>query len=118
MSLGMPETAMNKNEIAIALHLTEIFEEEQKMEMDHSKIASGKVREIYKAGEDRLLIVTTDRISAFDVIMPTPVPEKGKMLNLLSVFWFDFTKNIMPNHLISTKLSDFPEPFCRQTDLA
>ena len=81
------------------------------------KIASGKVREIYEAGNDSLIIVTTDRISAFDVIMPTPVPDKGKMLNLLSVFWFDFTKNIVKNHLITTDYQQFPAPYCNMPEL-
>lgn len=75
------------------------------------KIASGKVREIYKVNDKELVIVTTDRVSAFDVIMPTPVPNKGKALNGISSFWFNFTKDIIPNHMISEKLSDMPEEF-------
>ncbi len=75
------------------------------------KIASGKVREIYKVSDDRLIIVTTDRISAFDVIMPTPVPGKGKALNGISSFWFNYTKDIIPNHMISENLKDMPEEF-------
>lgn len=75
------------------------------------KIASGKVREIYKVNDKELVIVTTDRVSAFDVIMPTPVPNKGKALNGISSFWFNFTKDIVPNHMISEKLSDMPEEF-------
>ncbi len=81
------------------------------------KIASGKVREIYDAGEDALIIVTTDRISAFDVILPTPVPEKGKLLNMLSLFWFDFTKDIVKNHLITTDVKKFPAPYCDMSEL-
>jgi len=84
---------------------------------DVKKIASGKVREIYDAGEDALLIVTTDRISAFDVILPTPVPDKGKMLNLLSVFWFDYTKDIVKNHMITTDYKKFPKPYCDMPEL-
>jgi phosphoribosylaminoimidazole-succinocarboxamide synthase len=68
----------------------------------------GKVRDIYDFG-DKLLIVATDRISAFDVVMPNPIPEKGKILTQLSKFWFDYTKGIIPNHLISTEVDDFPE---------
>src|SRR3972149_3406514 len=67
----------------------------------------GKVRDIYDFG-DRLLIVATDRISAFDVVMPNPIPDKGKILTQLSKFWFDLTKEIVPNHVISTRLKDFP----------
>ena len=72
---------------------------------------SGKVREVYDAGEDRLIILTTDRISAFDVIMPTPIPRKGIILNKLSKFWFDLTKDIAKTHVISTQVSDYPAKF-------
>ncbi len=72
----------------------------------------GKVRDIYDFG-DKLLIVTTDRISAFDVILPNPIPDKGKILNKLSRFWFDFVKDIIPNHMISTKIDDYP-PVCKK----
>ncbi len=68
----------------------------------------GKVRDIYDLG-DQLLIVATDRISAFDVVMPNPIPDKGRILTLLSKFWFDLTKEIVPNHLISTESEDYPE---------
>ncbi len=68
----------------------------------------GKVRDIYDLG-DRLLIVATDRISAFDVVMPNPIPDKGRVLTQLSKFWFDMTKEIIPNHIISTDVKDFPE---------
>ncbi len=68
----------------------------------------GKVRDIYDFG-DRLLIVATDRISAFDVVMQNPIPDKGKVLTQLSKFWFDFTKEIIPNHALSTDVRDFPE---------
>jgi phosphoribosylaminoimidazole-succinocarboxamide synthase len=71
----------------------------------------GKVRDIYDLG-NRLLIVATDRISAFDVVMPNPVPDKGRVLTQLSTFWFDLTKEIVPNHVISTEVKDFPEE-CR-----
>ena len=67
----------------------------------------GKVRDIYGFG-DRLLIVATDRISAFDVVMPNPIPDKGKILTQLSKFWFDHTREIIPNHIVSTRLKDFP----------
>jgi phosphoribosylaminoimidazole-succinocarboxamide synthase len=69
--------------------------------------ARGKVRDIYDLG-DRLMIVTTDRISAFDVVMPSLIPDKGRVLTQLSRFWFNETAPIVPNHLISTDLRDFP----------
>src|SRR5512139_4125832 len=68
----------------------------------------GKVRDIYDLG-DRLLIVATDRISAFDVVMPNPIPDKGRVLTQLSKFWFDLTKDIVPNHIISLDVKDFPQ---------
>lgn len=75
------------------------------------KIGSGKVREIYEIDDDKFLIVVTDRISAFDYILPSMVPEKGKVLNQISEFWFDYSKDILPNHVISTDIKDFPEEF-------
>jgi len=71
----------------------------------------GKVRDIYDLG-DRLLIIATDRISAFDVIMPAPVPDKGRVLTQLSKFWFDLTKEIVSNHVLSTEVRDYPQE-CR-----
>jgi len=68
----------------------------------------GKVRDIYDL-EDRLLIVATDRISAFDVVMPNPIPDKGRVLTQLSKFWFNLTQEIVPNHIISTEVDDFPK---------
>jgi phosphoribosylaminoimidazole-succinocarboxamide synthase len=67
----------------------------------------GKVRDIYDLG-NRLLIIATDRISAFDVVMPNPIPDKGRVLTQLSKFWFDLTKEIVSNHIISTEVEDFP----------
>ena len=67
----------------------------------------GKVRDIYDLG-DRLLLVATDRISAFDVILPTDIPDKGKILTALSVYWFGVMKDIVPHHLISTNVEEFP----------
>ena len=69
--------------------------------------ASGKVREMYGFG-DRLLMVASDRISAFDVVLPTPIPDKGRVLTGLSHFWFGRTEGIIPNHLITTELSAYP----------
>jgi len=72
--------------------------------------ARGKVRDIYDLG-DKLLIVATDRLSAFDVILPTPIPDKGRVLTQLSLFWFDLLKHVIPNHVLSA--TDFPSPFDR-----
>ena len=74
------------------------------------KVNSGKVREIFAVDSDKLLIVATDRISAFDVILPDAVPDKGKILTQMSAFWFERTSNIVKNHLISTDVDSFPEP--------
>ncbi|MDM8517902.1 phosphoribosylaminoimidazolesuccinocarboxamide synthase [Desulfobacterales bacterium HSG16] len=68
----------------------------------------GKVRDVYDLG-DSLLLVATDRLSAFDVVMPQPIPGKGKILNLISLFWFEATQDIVENHLISSDVEDFPE---------
>jgi len=70
--------------------------------------ARGKVRDIYNLG-DKLLIVATDRLSAFDVILPTPIPDKGRVLTQLSLFWFDLLKDAVPNHVLSA--TDFPARF-------
>ena len=70
--------------------------------------ARGKVRDLYAVGEDRLLIVATDRISAFDAVLATPIPDKGKVLNQLSAFWFGRTAGIVPNHLLSIDVGDYP----------
>jgi phosphoribosylaminoimidazole-succinocarboxamide synthase len=69
--------------------------------------ARGKVRDIYDLG-DHYLIVATDRLSAFDVVLPTPIPNKGKVLSQMSAFWFDFFKDSVPNHVVSTNTRDFP----------
>lgn len=71
------------------------------------KVAQGKVRDIYQVGE-HLLIVATDRLSAFDVVLPDGIPDKGRVLNLLSVFWFERFARLIPNHLISAKVDEFP----------
>jgi phosphoribosylaminoimidazole-succinocarboxamide synthase len=68
----------------------------------------GKVRDLYEI-EDKLLMVATDRISAFDVVMNEPIPDKGMVLTQLSLFWFDYLKEIIPNHLLSADVDDFPE---------
>ena len=75
------------------------------------KISSGKVREIYEVDDDKLLLVVSDRISAFDYILPAMIPNKGKVLNKISEFWFDYVKDVIPNHIISTNIKDFPAEF-------
>lgn len=77
----------------------------------------GKVRDVYKLSEDKLLIVATDRISCFDVILPTPIPDKGKILTKISLFWFSFLKELIDNHLVSAKLKDLPESLNKYKDI-
>jgi phosphoribosylaminoimidazole-succinocarboxamide synthase len=86
------------------------------VELDLPRIASGKVREMFDAGEN-ILMVATDRISVFDVVLPTPIPRKGAVLAGLSRFWFEKTAGIVPNHLVAWRLSDFP-PEIRSPDIA
>ena len=69
----------------------------------------GKVRDIYDLG-DSLLFVATDRISAFDVVMPNGIPGKGKVLSQMSLFWFDFLRDVVDNHLITANVEEYPEP--------
>jgi phosphoribosylaminoimidazole-succinocarboxamide synthase len=76
-------------------------------------VARGKVRDIYDL-DDKLLIVATDRLSAFDVILPTPIPDKGRVLTQLSLFWFHLLKDVIPNHVLSA--TDFPPPFDKFKD--
>lgn len=78
---------------------------------DLTLYARGKVRDIYDFG-DRLLLVATDRISAFDVVLPTGIPDKGRILTALSAFWFHVTADLVPNHLLATDVDAFPPP-CR-----
>ncbi len=75
----------------------------------------GKVRDIYDAGNDELLIITSDRLSAFDVILPTPIPGKGEVLTQISNFWFHYFRDLLPNHLSDTPLETIiPNPALRQ----
>jgi len=76
-------------------------------------LARGKVRDIYDLG-DRLLIVATDRLSAFDVVMPTPIPDKGRVLTQLSLFWFNLLRDVIPHHVLSA--TEFPAPFDKYID--
>ena len=72
-------------------------------------LRSGKVRDIYRAGPGRLLLVASDRVSTYDVIHPTPVPDKGRVLTGISVFWFEQLADVVGNHLVSTHVDDLPE---------
>jgi len=72
-------------------------------------VYSGKVRDIYDAGEGRLLMVTSDRLSAFDVVMAEPIPDKGRVLTAMSAFWFERFAGVVGSHLVSTSLDDLPE---------
>ena len=76
----------------------------------------GKVRDIYRVGDDRLLIVTTDRISAFDYILGSGIPDKGRVLTQISLFWFNFLAGVVPNHLITACVDEYPEPLRRYRD--
>ena len=76
----------------------------------------GKVRDVYDLGE-HLLLVATDRISAFDVIMPNGIPDKGKILTQMSLFWFDLTSDIVENHLVAHRVEDFPSQLQEYSDL-
>src|SRR3954471_10045997 len=78
---------------------------------------SGKVRDIYDAGEGRLLLVTSDRISAFDVVMAEPIPEKGRVLTAMSAFWFEQFADEVGSHLLSTDLANV-RAAARQPELA
>jgi phosphoribosylaminoimidazole-succinocarboxamide synthase len=86
------------------------------MNNEINSMFSGKVREIFDAGDKGIIIVTSDRISAFDVIMPTLIRGKGIILNMISEFWFNYTKDIVNNHIISTNVADFPEPYRNMTE--
>jgi phosphoribosylaminoimidazole-succinocarboxamide synthase len=70
---------------------------------------TGKVRDLYEVGHDRLLVVASDRVSVFDVVLPDPIPDKGRVLTGLSTFWFERTAHIWPNHLVSADPTDLPE---------
>jgi phosphoribosylaminoimidazole-succinocarboxamide synthase len=85
--------------------------------LDDLLVASGKVREIYDLGDDTLLLVASDRMSAFDVILPTPIPDKGRVLTGMTRFWLDRTSHIVANHMLGTAPSELPE-LARTPELA
>jgi phosphoribosylaminoimidazole-succinocarboxamide synthase len=80
--------------------------------------AQGKVRDIYEVGDDQLVLVATDRISAFDVVLPDPIPDKGRVLTGLSLFWFERTEDLVPNHVAGWRREELPEPFRADPSLA
>jgi phosphoribosylaminoimidazole-succinocarboxamide synthase len=83
---------------------------------DAMHVASGKVREIYALDDERLLLVASDRISTFDVVLPTPIPDKGRVLTGLSAFWFARTRHIVPNHLLQLR-ADGRSLECRKLEM-
>jgi phosphoribosylaminoimidazole-succinocarboxamide synthase len=85
--------------------------------LDHLLVASGKVREIYDLGDETLLLVASDRISAFDVILPTPIPDKGRVLTGMTRFWLERTGHIVANHMLGTAPDELPEA-ARSPELA
>src|SRR2546426_5654514 len=78
--------------------------------------ASGKVRDVYQLDNDHLLFVATDRISAFDYVLATGIPEKGRVLTQLSLFWFDFLKDVVKNHLVTANVDQYPAPLRKYAD--
>jgi phosphoribosylaminoimidazole-succinocarboxamide synthase len=78
--------------------------------------ASGKVRDVYEIDRDRLLFVATDRISAFDYVLATGIPHKGRVLSQISLFWFNFLSDIVPNHVITADVSKYPQPLQKYAD--
>ena len=78
--------------------------------------ASGKVRDVYEVDEDRLLFVASDRISAFDYVLATGIPHKGRILNQISLFWFDFLAGVVPNHLITAEVEKYPSKLQKYAD--
>src|SRR5712672_4106285 len=78
--------------------------------------ASGKVRDVYTLAEARLLFVATDRISAFDYVLATGIPHKGRVLTQISLFWFEFLKDIVPNHFVTADVSRYPTAIRNHAD--
>jgi len=78
--------------------------------------ASGKVRDVYSVGDQQLLFIATDRISAFDYILATGIPHKGRVLSQISLFWFDYLADIVPNHLITADVDQYPPPVRKYAD--
>lgn len=83
---------------------------------EYRLISQGKVRDIYEIDADTLMLVTTDRMSAFDVIMSRPVPYKGVVLNSITLFWMEKFRHIIPNHILESDVSRFPAPLAKYSD--
>ena len=84
---------------------------------DVTRLGAGKVRELFAVGEDLLLLVASDRISAFDVVMPTPIPDKGKVLTAMTAFWLDHLSDLVPTHLVSVDPAEFPAGLAAHADV-
>src|ERR687885_2729139 len=84
---------------------------------DLELVRRGKVRDVYEVDAEHLLIVATDRISAFDCILPTQIERKGEVLTQLSRFWFERLAHVTPNHLVTTEVAEMPEPLQRHEKL-
>ena len=80
------------------------------------KFADGKVRDVYDLG-DKLLVVATDRLSAFDVVLPNPIPNKGEVLTKMSIFWFDYLKDVVPNHFLTANIDEYPQELQKHADI-
>src|SRR6201987_3989341 len=78
--------------------------------------ASGKVRDVYRLGKEHLLFVATDRISAFDYVLATGIPHKGRVLTQISLFWFEFLHDLVPTHLVPADVSQYPAPLQKYAD--
>src|SRR5260370_4169638 len=78
--------------------------------------ASGKVRDVYRLGDEQLLFIATDRISAFDYVLGTGIPHKGQVLTQISLFWFDFLSDIVPNHVITAEVEQYPQAVLKYAD--
>jgi len=83
---------------------------------DLQLLASGKVRDVYQLDNDRLLFIATDRISAFDYVLATGIPHKGRVLSQISLFWFDFLSDVVPNHVITADVDRYPEALQKYAD--
>ncbi len=83
---------------------------------EYPYFSKGKVRDVYDLG-DKLLIVATDRVSAFDCVLPNGIPDKGKVLTAMSLFWFDYLKDVIPSHLITARIEDYPKNLHKYSDI-
>src|SRR2546421_10851387 len=83
---------------------------------DLELFASGKVRDVYQVGSDHLLFVATDRISAFDYVLATGIPHKGRVLTQISRFWFEFLKELVPNHVVTADVASYPAEVQKYAD--